>query len=54
MEKKNRDILDIIDEEIKEAYRCFDIGKKQRGSTIEVFTDGKTSKSSSGLEFIII
>ena len=29
MEKKNGDILDIIDEEIKEAYRCFDIGKKK-------------------------
>ena len=25
MEKKNRDILDIIDEGIKEAYRIFDI-----------------------------
>jgi hypothetical protein len=30
MEKKNRDILDIIDEGIKEAYRIFDIEEKKK------------------------
>jgi hypothetical protein len=30
MEKKNKDILDIIDEGIKEAYRIFDIEEKKK------------------------